>query len=90
MPFQWRNQFLQSLEEGAGKRCPGRGGKLINVFVGQLGTWRPVNALTTPDLPASARSLVPSTASHLCVRASNKRETEACLLCLSFTATHTS
>ena len=22
MPLQWRNQFWQSLEEGAGKRCP--------------------------------------------------------------------
>ena len=22
MPFQWRNQIWQSLEEGAGKRCP--------------------------------------------------------------------
>ena len=21
MPFQWRNQFWQSLKEGAGKRC---------------------------------------------------------------------
>ena len=21
MPLQWRNQFLQSLEEGAGKQC---------------------------------------------------------------------